>query len=277
MAPRDLIDRILILMIEYVRTHGRVDAPTSPLEFMFGSVPFVDPSRDERLNALGVGSVTPWIESLGKMGYVGAVGPIPTGWLVFIPSAAFYNAIESGLQDSLRRQIVDALTTEVPPVVTTASTTVADLRANLKAVPARLDSQLLDVLLRELHDVLQRDCRHATIAICGKLLELGLGALLAEWGVEFPSDATLGALIDRVRGRANVQQPDGVIRSRAQELLDLGVPGVMDLIRTVRNGAVHARPSAMGGRAELPSSEQAEAVALLTTDILKRFVLSVAG
>jgi hypothetical protein len=277
MAPRDLIDRILILMVEFARAHGRVDAPRSPFDFIFGSVPFVDPSRDEGLNALGVGSVTPWVEALGRMGYVGAVGPMPTGWLVFLPSAAFYDAIESGLQDSLRRQSVDTLTTELPSVVTTASTTVADLRTNLGGVLAHIDAELLDVLLRELHEVLQRDCRHATIAICGKLLELGLGALLAEWGVEFPSDATLAVLIDRVRGRANLLHPVGAIRARAQELLDLGVPGMMDLIRTVRNGAVHAKPSAMGGRAELPSSEQAEAVALLTTDILKRFVLQVAG
>lgn len=130
-------------------------------------------------------------------------------------------------------------------------------------------------LLRELQEVLQRDCRHAAIAICGKLLEIAIGALLSDWGVQFPEDATLAFLIDRVRGRAHTLQPDPSIRSRARDLLNLGVTGMLDLIRTVRNGAVHAQAGVIGGRVELPSGEQTESVALLTADILKRFVLSV--
>jgi hypothetical protein len=181
---------------------------------------------------------------------------------------------KNGADESLRRQIVNVLTAESTAVVTTAWSTVADLRANLKSVSPYIDPDLLDVLLRELQEVLERDCRHAAIAIRGKLLELGLGSLLVAWQVQFPPDATLAVLIDRVRGRADPRQPDHESRTRAQELLNLGVPGMIDLIRTVRNGAVHARRAIKGGRVELTSSEQAEAVALPTADILKRFVVA---
>jgi hypothetical protein len=273
MEPRALVERLIAGMTAYVSEHRGPPGPCGPLDIMSGRVAVIDPSRDPELRARGLAQVTPWIESLARLGFVDAARPLATGWIGFAPSQAFFDL---ATQDPGRvtRAILDALFPAAPVVPGRASLAVAALRDEVRGPVAAIDPVLLDVLLRELHDVCERDCRHATIALCGKLLELGLGALLVRWNVSFPEDATLGSLVDLVRGRAAPQQPDPHLRAVARGVLDLGLSGLADLVRTVRNGTIHARAFVPGGPAvALPSQEQAEGIVLITVDLLRRFVL----
>ncbi|MBM4361002.1 MAG: hypothetical protein FJ096_23125 [Deltaproteobacteria bacterium] len=232
----------------------------------------IDPCADGGLKAVGVAGCTPWIEALAKAGFVGVVGPLPTGSIGFAPSQRFADLAAGASANTISREIDRALFPTAPVVVSRASTAVAKLRDEVQAIGVSIDRELLDVVLRELHDVIERDCRHASIALSGKLLELALGSLLLSWNVTLPQDATLSDLIGRVRGRANAQQPDAHVRAQANAVLGLGLDGLADLVRTVRNGAVHARVHREGGqRLELPSAEQTEAVVLLTVDLIRRF------
>lgn len=277
MTPREIVDRLVTLMLEYVERRGNEPAPTgvSPIQVMFGAVQVIDPSEDPDLRTVGVAASTPWVEALAKSGFVGVVGPLATGSIGFAPSQQFVDLARAAAPEHLRGQIVESTFPSSPAVPSPASVAVAKLREELHGVSSAVDQKLLDVVLRELHDVCERDCRHASIALCGKLLELALGALLVSWNVSFAEDATLNTLISLVRGRANDKQPDGDTRAQAKAILDLGLDGLADLVRTVRNGAVHAKTFRDGGRrVELPSQEQSEGVVLLTVDLLRRFVLS---
>lgn len=275
MTPRDITDHLLSLMMAFTESHSSPPPLLQPMQIMFnGGANLIDPSSVPALAALGTATVTPWIEALAKIGYVGSVGPIPSGWLVFAPSQSFYTMRDGSTPERLRLAVLSALFKEQVITPGQGSIQVAELRDEIREFDTQLDKELIDVLLYELHSVAERDCRHASIALCGKLLELALGSLLVRWGGNFSETDALGELICKVQGRAREQQPNEIIRREAQNMLALGIPGLADLIRTVRNGAIHARHSINGSRVALPSKEQSEAVILLTVDLFRRFVMA---
>lgn len=271
--PREVVEHLLQLMCAYAQANHNVPEAISPFAAMLGQGKLIDPSDDASLREIGVGSVTPWIEHLGRLGLVGNVAPRVTGWIGFAPSRRFYEMIERG-QDAA---VADALSAAFPvpqPTATPVSVAVSSLLNELATRTILPDRQLVTVVLHELRDVCMMGCRHAEIVLCAKLLELTLGATLVRWGRDVPKDATLGTLIDGIRGCAAERAPAGVIRDEAQSIVALGIPGISDLIRTVRNGAVHAQAPLNGRPVEIPTIEQANAVVLLTVDIMRRFLFA---
>lgn len=276
MEPRDLARRLLDLMVDFVEAVPEPPGPLNPLAVMLGggSSSVVDPSKDEELRACGVGSVTPMIERIGLLGYVGGVAPVATGWLVFAPSERFYEQLSASEPATLSASVLKALFPVDLQPPTTASVAVAKLREELAGLVVETDRELVDVVLGELETVCQLDCRHAAIALCGKLLELSLGSLLLSWNRPLPARASLSVLVDTVRSFASSAGPSTPAREQARAIRALGLDGVADLVRTVRNGAVHVQRYSEGGAVvPLPSWEQAEAVVLFTVDLMRRFVL----
>lgn len=155
------------------------------------------------------------------------------------------------------------------------SKSIESLQQDVAKSNTSFDRRLLDVLLRELHHTSANDCRHAGIALCGKLLELALSSLVSRWGRSVEPKWTLNDIICVIQGCASPQAPDTPKRREAIDILSLGLSGIADLIRVVRNGAVHVRFYSENSRPiELPSSEQTNAVILLTLDLIKRFILT---
>ena len=275
MDPREIAQRLVDLMVKFCAEHRTPPEPMHPMSMMLGGAgPIIDPSCDADLARAGVGSVTPWIEQIGKFGYVGSVLPSLSGWLVFVPSVQFYEQLANTTGTALKDELLNCLFPASLPVPNAASVAVSEFQTHLPTLNIAADPELLKVVLRELELACQHDCRHSAIALCGKLLELFLGILLRRWERPVAQDATLATLIGHMQNFANDQGPPTASRLQARAVRDLGILGIADLIRTVRNGAVHAHHfDEQGTGIELPSQSQMQGVVLLTVDILKRFAL----
>jgi hypothetical protein len=272
MEPREIVRRLAAMLADFSDAHPGVHGPLNPMSALLGGgAQFIVPATSPELAALGVGSVTPWVECLGKLGYVAAVCPVfheGAPWIGFLPSERFETQLRgSQSRDRLIAAVVDAA---VPPdhrSPSRASLAAGELLAELADYPDEdlpTDRRMLQAVLRELSSTSELACCHAMIALSGKLLELAFATLYARWQVEI--NGRHPSLSDYTgRLRALVNQGD----ARARELADLGLDGLGDLVRNVRNGAVHARLDNI----ELPSLEQSEAVVLLTVDMLRRFIL----
>lgn len=129
----------------------------------------------------------------------------------------------------------------------------------------------LRIVLGELEATLLHRCRHASISLCGKLLESGLkfklNKILSAHEFEKIKNLGLGGLSrSLVRLKTN-NEVDIEIRTEIQRLDELGTIALLDIIRGYRNGVVHWND------AEIPTENMAEAIALFSLDIVRVFHL----
>ena len=266
MDPVIIAREILNLMTHYCESLEGDPPELSPMEIMLGSTNgTIDPSAHSTLAAAGVAQVVAWITKLSELGFVGSVGPVPTGWYRFAPSKLFIENFRKVVGVVVISQTMDVL---FPPEVATPSA------GSMAALAFRnelhgSEYEKLRVVLKELEVTALHRCRHASIALCGKLVESGLKfkleAVLSSHEfqrIEKSGLAELSSTLVRLRSNEHIAPET---RTEIQRLVELGTVDLLNLIRGYRNGVVH------WSDAEIPTENMAEAIVLFTVDVLRVF------
>jgi hypothetical protein len=214
-----------------------------------------DPSLSPLLRSSGVGMVTAHIEQLSLIGLVDQPMPIfgQDGgmWIAYrvTEQARRVSQLEADL-----RIAVGALIGGPRSEVATA---VAELEAELGTAP--LNPAYRADFVRTLEEIrlcFDHECYIATIALCGKVLEVCLKHRLLNAGIEFDPNSMIGRLLSLLRERL------------PNEYHDPSLSSVANIINVSRITAVHARE-----QIPIPSRDQTIMVIFATRDVARRTFL----
>lgn len=212
----------------------------------------VDPSTSPELRRAGVALVTTYIEQLSLVGIVrdpvplfGAEGGM---WIGYCLSDRGREVAAS--ETDLRRAVAEL--TDGPK--SEVSEAVALLQQDCR--DAQINDMYREDFLKTLDEIricFDDGCFIATIALCGKILEVCLKEVLLRHHVQFDPNAMVGSLIKSIRERV------------PGEYLDSALLNIVNIINTSRITAVHAKE-----RVPVPSRDQAIMVIFATRDVVRR-------
>ena len=212
----------------------------------------LDPSRSQLLRQAGVGIVTAHIEQLSLINMIRVSQPIfgaDNG--MWIGYRLTERARDAGRDpDSLRLavgQLIGGPTSEVSQAVAALKDECAQADIN----PNYLEDFLRT--LREIQICFDNDCLFATIALCGKVLEVCLKERLRRAGIEHDQTAMIGPLLRLIKD----QLPNTYI--------DPTLNNIANIINASRITAVHAVECI-----PVPSRDQAVMVIFATRDVVRR-------
>lgn len=212
----------------------------------------VDPSRNELLRQGGVGLVTAHIEQLtlidllrDPMPLFGSDGGMWIGYRLTDQGRV------AGRSEAALREAVGAL---IGGPRNEVSQAVAELEAECQQ--ADINPNYRADFLRTLEEIricFDNECLFATIALCGKVLEVCLKERLRRGGVEYDRTATIGQLLGRIRDRLPATY------------LDPSLNNIGTIINERRITAIHAVE-----QIPVPSRDQAIMVIFATRDVVRR-------
>lgn len=212
----------------------------------------VDPSTCPELRRAGVALITTYIEQLSLLEIVrdpvplfGAEGGMWIGYCLSDRGRAL-----AGSEAKLRRAVAEV--TGGPK--TEVSEAVAALQRECQE--AKLNEMYRDDFLKTLDEIricFDEGCFIATIALCGKILEVCLKEVLLRHNLPWRDRAMIGELLSAVR------------ESVPDEYIDPALPSLAEIINKSRITAIHARE-----RIPVPSRDQAIMVIFATRDVVRR-------
>lgn len=214
--------------------------------------PIADPSESSILIKAGVASVTAHIEKLSLIELIKDAQPIfgKNGgmWIG-------YSLSEKGLRcghDNLYFEQVISTLLEKP--ITEVSKSVLDLIEMCEK--ANINTNYKADFLKTLEEIsvcFQHECYIATIALCGKILEVCLKEILHRNEINSENVFMIGNLIQKVK----TDVPN--------EYIDPSLESVARIISKSRNTAIH-----FGEKVPIPSRDQAIMVIFATRDVVNR-------
>lgn len=215
----------------------------------------VDPSRNELLRQGGVGLVTAHIEQLNlidllrdPMPLFGSDGGRWIGYRLTDQGRV------AGRSEAALRQAVGAL---IGGPRNEVSQAVAELEAECQQ--AAINPNYRADFLRTLEEIricFDNECYIATIALCGKLLEVCLKQRLLHAGIEFDPNTMIGNLLRLLKERL------------PNDYHDPSLSNVANIINVSRITAVHARE-----QIPIPSRDQTIMVIYAIRDVARRTFL----
>jgi len=233
--------KLNIDIIQEIIKHGTTKYPS-----------LVDPSESYILKNAGVAPVTAHIEKLSLYELVKEAQPIfgKKGgmWIGYSLSDKGYKC---GTDEEYLKEVL--ATFEEKPV-NEVSQSVTDLADICKK--SSINSNYKEDYIKTLQEIsicFQHECFIATIALCGKLLEVCLKEILFRNNINSDSIFMLGNLIKKVK--ADVPN----------EYLDPALENLAGIISKSRNTAIH-----YGERVPIPSRDQAVMVIFATRDVVRR-------
>lgn len=229
-------------LINAVVSHG---AQFSPDEI-------VDPSTSQDLRKAGLALVTTYIEQLSLIEIVRDPAP-----LFGVEGGMWIGYRLTDLGRDLSKS-ESALRQAVAELIEGPKTEVGEAVKSLHEACGgdHIHEKYRENFLRTLEEIricFDEGCYMATIAFCGKILEVSLKEVLQRNNIDFNDKTTLGKLINIVR--ANV----------VNEYVDSTLSGLADIIMHSRNITVHAPE-----RIPVPSRDQAISVIFATREVVLR-------
>lgn len=229
-------------IIKSIVDHGAQSSPADT----------VDPSTSSELSNAGVALVATYVEQLSLLGIVSDPAPLFGAkggmWIGYRLSE---RGRELARSESDLRRAVAALTGGPKTEVSEA---VALLQMECQA--AEVNELYREDFLRTLEEIricFDEGCFIASIALCGKILEVCLKEILLRHDVQTDPNAMIGTLLKSIRDRV------------PGEYMDPTLSNVVNIINTSRITAVHAKE-----RIPVPSRDQAIMVIFATRDVVRR-------
>lgn len=212
----------------------------------------IDPSKSDLLKNAGVAPVTAYIEKLSLLELVKDAQPIfgKNGgmWIG-------YTLSEKGFKCGADKEYFEeVLSTLEENPINEVSQSVIDLVEICKK--SAINPNYKDDFIKTLQEVsicFQHECFIATIALCGKLLEVCLKEILFRNDINSDNVFMLGNLIKKVKSDV------------PNEYLDPSLENLAGIISKSRNTAIH-----FGERVPIPSRDQAVMVIFATRDVMTR-------
>jgi hypothetical protein len=214
-----------------------------------------DPSESEFLIHSGIGPVTAHLEKLSLAGVIRDVKP------VFGKNGGMwigYTLSEMGIRCGNDPDFLEKmLSTWIEKPIHEVSQSVYDLVEVCKTNP--IDPNYKQDFIRTLEEVaicFQHECYIATIALCGKILEVCLTDILKRCNIDTANIKMLGNLIRKVKDSVPTQY------------LDPSLESIALIISKSRNTAIHFNETI-----PIPSRDQAIMVIFATRDVVNRNIL----
>lgn len=211
-----------------------------------------DPSESDILATAGVAQVTAHIEKLSLIELIKDAQPIfgKNGGM-WIGYSLSEKGLECGRDSNYFEQVILSL---IEKPVNEVSKSVLDLIEVCKE--ANIDLNYKGDFLKTLEEIsicFQYECYIATIALCGKILEVCLKEILQRNKVNSENVFMIGNLIQKV------------ITDVPNEYVDPSLESIAKIISKSRNTAIH-----FGERVPIPSRDQAIMVIFATRDVVNR-------
>jgi len=212
----------------------------------------IDPSISEILVNAGVATVTAHIEKLSLLELIKDAQPLfgKKGgmWIGYSLSEM---GIRCGADAEFFKKLLSTLEEKPTNEVSNSVTNLVALCRDSPINPNFKEDYLKT--LQEISICFQHECYIATIALCGKILEVCLKEILFRNNINSDNIFMLGPLIRTVR----TQVPN--------EYLDRSLENLAGIISKSRNTAIH-----YGEKVPIPSRDQAVMVIYATRDIVTR-------
>lgn len=212
----------------------------------------VDPSESELLRNVGVAPVTAHIEKLSLLELIKDAQPIfgrkGGMWIGYSLSE---KGLKCGKDSQYFEKVISSL--EEKPL-NEVSKSVLDLIEVCEKT--NINSNYKDDFIKTLEEIsicFQQECYIATIALCGKILEVCLKEILIRNNVNSDNIFMIGNLIKKVK----TDVPN--------EYIDSSLENIGGIISKSRNTAIH-----YGERIPIPSRDQAIMVIFAMRDVVKR-------
>jgi hypothetical protein len=212
----------------------------------------VDPSESDILKNAGVAPVTAHIEKLSLYDLVKDAQPIfgKDGgmWIGYSLSNKGYKC---GTDEEYFNEVLTSFEEKPVNEVSQSVIDLAEICEKVSINPNYKEDFIKT--LREVSICFQHECFIATIALCGKLLEICLKEILLRNNINSDNVFMLGNLIKKVK----TDVPN--------EYLDPALENLAGIISKSRNTAIH-----FGERVPIPSRDQAVMVIFATRDVITR-------